>query len=174
MSRLPQIGDHVWRVVDGKTVFDGYVADGDHHAVSGWRSAWCVPTNIIMESSSFGAQEFHIPHHAPQIVAHIFLVRQLHGWRWVPHDLRPEVRPGDVLTLTEGETVARFLVTHEVAAAGHYAFVTPLNDAARQRLTARCDVVYTDEALLASEAAKALAGIDGWSWEPARWPGEPK
>lgn len=169
MTRLPQIGDHVWRVVDGKTVFDGYVAvSGDSGTVGLVRSEAPMQTHSIETSLAApddDSCERHYRMPLSAFVSKVALVRQLHGWRWVPHDLRPEVKPGDMLTLTRPDgAVYRYLILDSQGEPG--IAYRPLDVPSATH--AGFNWIGRDE------AANALAGLDGWSWEPARWPGEPK
>lgn len=157
MNRLPEIGDHVWRVeVDGKTVaFDGFVIGTPSAGVT-----VVVPRNQpLATTDSMGC-----PASAGSLrIDTLLLVRHLHGWRWVPREFRPEVRPGDVLV----ETVP------------HGGMVDSLGELLVGRETAYgwgcTSVAHGWRVVVAhADAARAIAGIDGWRWIPAGWPGEPR
>lgn len=93
-------------------------------------------------------------------VATLFLVRRLHGWRWVPQEVRPEIRVGDTIMHPWDDGPTRHLVIEQM---GLGIWMTEkLGGSSPLRV-----------AIHPSEIARAIAGLDGWSWIPAGWPGEP-
>lgn len=151
MSRLPEVGDHVWRVeVDGKTVaFDGFVIGTPSAGVT-----VVVPRNqSLATTDSMGC----LASAGSLRIDTLLLVRHLHGWRWVPREFRPEVRPGDVLVETVPGGAGKLLVGRETAHGWECTSVAQ---------GWRVVVVHAD-------VARAIAGLDGWRWIPAGWPGEP-
>jgi hypothetical protein len=151
VTRLPQIGDSVRR--EGEDHFEGYISNLADDQCQAF--ALDAPETI-------GGQYEYAEAQADQdryirIVPILFLVRGLHGWRWAPFDGRPQV--GDAILspiyFPNGVKAARQILAQAPGPEKHAEW-----QVVGQRGGA---------GLSQSDVAKAVAGLEGWSWEPARW-----
>lgn len=160
--RLPTIGDSVRRVVDGKVEFDGLVASTRGSAVFVARPH--VPLEVVRNGEWPAICAIGTRDDAMELPA-VYLVRRLHGWRWAPFDGRPQL--GDTVThLRNGypDDTCRMTLWHACRDGEAGVRVGEWH--------ARREADGSDETLSERDMAKAIAGIDGWSWEPARWSGK--
>lgn len=158
MTRMPQVGDSVRSVSPYRKV-DGYIASVRH-------------TGGLETHTTPGADVVGIvgPIQGRILYVETFkLIRGLDGWSWAPFDARPGV--GDIVIgpPDRGFTPEFLLVALEaIRASGDW------NCAVRA-----CGPVpgeppsawTTGVRLAAVNYAKAVAGLEGWSWRPARWSG---
>ncbi len=152
MTRMPQIGDSVRRTVDGKIVFEGYLStvDGDCCGV-------VTPAMRAWDSEVRQWDEEHI-----EFVPTLFLVRAMGGWQWAPFDGRPQV--GDRL---KWNVKFKPWNVFEIVSMDDTRI-----DCIRRRGGA--DISHGHVTLDASKLALAIAGLEEWDWEPARWSKPPR
>lgn len=116
MSRLPEIGDRVWRVVDGATVFDGYVSETDAGTY-----VVAVPNDAALDTEA--DEDTYVLCDWTRIDT-LLLVRSLHGWRWVP--LSDEERERDTrLLLFAADRATGFAEQKEAVRKALYRFSPP-------------------------------------------------
>lgn len=156
MTRMPMVGDSVRRVVDGKVLFEGYIV-----AAAVFESAAEPPTVDLM--GVWSAAEARV-----RPVPTYHLIRGQNGWSWAPFDAKPGV--GDIVS---GPEALRPLTAHHEYLLEH---VSPTTGEWRVSMRS----AYPGDPLGmwqgacrldATAYAKAVAGLDGWSWQPARWSG---
>ena len=173
MSRLPEIGDHVWREENGTVTFDGYVLYVSHGVAS------IAPKDAELRLSVADAEWFFVRDSGDMAVPLLALVRRLHGWRWAPHDFRPQVAVGDIIEGMLSESPDPKFKHSNVICAGLVRgrlLITAISDYGVNVLWLGGPPVVNEEPafLDGQNVAKAIAGLDGWRWIPAGWPGEPK
>lgn len=209
MTRLPEIGDHVWRVgTAGKTVFDAAVVQ-----VLADRVVSVCPRDELPELFAVDDGTIRLTRSSLARIPMIWLIAQVDGWRWMPRELRPEVKQGDTLLVPTRKCMGRVqqgvnygncayckgmpttpaLMTTDCeyvlpATMGPYYDLCRGEPRVARGLVIRahdgtCQVTGiprilgdVEPGILQVDAhfvAKALAGLDGWSWAPVGWPGEP-
>jgi hypothetical protein len=157
MTRMPQIGDSARRIVDGKVKMSGYI-----HSFENEYTAVFVSDSNIKENGKYVS-------HSVDVLA---LVRGLGGWRWTPFDARPQV--GDALLEERAVRMGvRYIIVAFPTSPGGILTCVVASPPQPKRSWNCTNEEGRDRMfdLPAADLAKAIAGVDGWSWEPARWSG---
>lgn len=166
MSDHPiETGDYVQHPVHGRGVVVGIVN----------ACALVMPIDLVPKSvaNPHGANvPFRQWWASALAVPVVNLLHRLNGWRWSPHNARPQV--GDIIC-TDLAKRQGFVPT--AAQATHFLLMGQCTEFATQKDWWNAlpsydgGLTYTETPTILTDGfiAKAIAGIDGWSWLPAIW-----